>query len=365
MSDAYEHLGWPVSPYTAKTRSYLHWKGLPFVERRPTLFALQTRIKRAVGRAIMPTVRTPDGQWLQDSSAIIDALEARHPQRGITPPGPRQRVAALLLELHGDEWLILPAMHYRWHTPASAAFVIEEFARDGFPSLPRFLSRHTAAHLAERMRRHLPDLGVSPRTIPGIERFTEGLITALERHLSARDYLLGGRPCIGDFALYAPLWAHLYRDPGTTALFDDAPSVRAWFRRLNAAVQPEGHFLPGDEVPETLDPIFRAIFEEQLPWIATLIRAVDLWCARHPGRERLPRTLGIAPFHIGGSAGERSLLTEAQWKAQRPLAAYAALAPPARAEVDRWLDRVGGAEAMQIAPGNPLVRRDFRCVLEG
>ena len=78
------------------------------------------------------------------------------------------------------------------------------------------------------MASYLPRLGVSEQTIPGLEAVTTGLIAGLEAHLSAHDFLLGQRPCIGDFSLFGPLWAHLYRDPGTSSLFEAAPAVRAW-----------------------------------------------------------------------------------------------------------------------------------------
>ena len=47
---------WPVSPYSAKVRAYLRWKGADFEDRPPSVFALQRRIQKAVGRAIMPTI---------------------------------------------------------------------------------------------------------------------------------------------------------------------------------------------------------------------------------------------------------------------------------------------------------------------
>ena len=33
----------------------------------------------------------------------------------VTPASGLQRLVSLLFELYGDEWLVIPAMHYRWH----------------------------------------------------------------------------------------------------------------------------------------------------------------------------------------------------------------------------------------------------------
>jgi len=351
---------WPVSPYSAKVRAYLRFKGVPFEERAPTSLQLLGRIKKAVGWAVMPTVEV-DGEWLQDSTVIIETLEQRHPEPSITPPGPTQRVADLLLELHGDEWLPMLAMHYRWNRPQNKAFAIDEFARYGFPRLPRLLSRVATKSLAEKMQSYLPVLGVTPETSAGVEAFAEALITRLDGHLAQHPFLLGSRPGIGDFAMFAPLWAHLFRDPGSTSLYDDAPNVRAWFGRLLGPSGVPGEFLPNDEVPETLDAVFETLFAEQFAFVRGLIGKVDAYCAEHPEATRVPRALGTHPFVIGGHAGERKLTTYTHWMAQRPLQAYHALEDKAAA--DRWLSRVGGLEAMRHPIRNPQQRCDFEMSL--
>jgi hypothetical protein len=39
--------------------------------------------------------------------------------------------AAMLLELYGDEWLVLPAMHYRWSFPEQRERLLYQFGRWG------------------------------------------------------------------------------------------------------------------------------------------------------------------------------------------------------------------------------------------
>lgn len=363
MTKPIQHFGWPVSPYSAKTRAYLRFKGLRFEDRRPHALQLFTTIRRAVGRAVMPTVRRPDGTWLQDSSEIIDALEATHPEPSVTPAGPTQRVAALLLELHGDEWLPMVAMHFRWNYPENRRFAEDEFARYGLPGAPLLLARRVTEPVARRMRSYLPVLGVTPATEAAIERFTADLVRHLDAHLSSHDYLLGGRPCIGDFALYGPLWAHVYRDPASRFMFDTAPAVRAWFERLERPSPTPGAFAPGDRVPETLDPIFRTLFDEQWPFLGALVEHIDRWCADNPGATRVPRALGSAGFSVAGQPGERRLVTFQQWMLQRPLEAYAALTDDERRGVDAWLDRIGAAGALDLPIAHPFERREFKMQL--
>ena len=354
--------GWPVSPYTQKTRSYLKTRGIPFEEVQPTTLMLARRIKRAVGQAIMPTVQLDDGTWLQDSAVIIDWMEDAHPEETIAPPGPTQRLAARLIELYADEWLPMAALHYRWNVPDNAAFALDEFGRYGLPWLPLALSRPLSRRIGGKMAGYLPRLGVTEQTIAGLESVTTGLIAGLQDHLSRHDFLLGQRPCIGDFALFGPLWAHLYRDPGTTALFDAAPAVRAWLARLENPSGMSGRFLEDDVVPESLDFLFTDLFTDLWPHVTTLQAAIDTWVAENPEATRVPRSLGPTPFTLGGTQGERRLITFLAWKAQRPLDARDAIED--REATTAWLGRVGGEALLTAQPAARQRRRGFRLVLD-
>ena len=359
-----QHYGWDSSPYSAKTRTYLHFKGIEFDDVHPTARQLYGTIQKAVGRMVMPTVRMPDGTWLQDTSDIIDRLEQDHPTPSIVPSGPRQRLAALLFEVHADEWLPTVIMHTRWNVPVNAAFARAEFAREGVPWLPGFLSRPLVGPMVKRLSGYREVLGIREGTIPAIEAFAKELIARLETHFEEHPFLLGGRPCLGDFALFGPLWSHIWRDPGTRAWLDEAPAVVAWFERTKSPVAEPGAFLEDDVVPATLDPILRTLFTEQWAWIAELTTKIDAWCAANPGATRVPRSLGEHPFTIGGQAGTRRLITFTRWMAQRPLDCYAAMDDAERASVDPWLERLGGGAAMQLSSPHRFVRRGFKMGLE-
>jgi glutathione S-transferase len=354
---AHTHHSWLVSPYSAKTRSYLRYRRVDFDDDVPSVVGLYGTIQRAVGRMVMPTVHLEDGTWLQDSSSIIDHFEADGSL--VTPTDPSAALASSLLEVFADEWLPMAALHYRWDIEENAAFALDEFARCGMPWLPRPLGRRLIRPMARRMAGYLPVLGVTAETIPALERTVEVTIAAMEATLATRPYLLGGRPSLGDFALYGPLWAHLYRDPGSRYLFDAAPAVVRWMRRFTDADHQQGAFEPG--VPETLDPLFEHLVTDQLAWNRTLVAAIDTWCSANPGAHRVPRALGTVPFSIGGSAGERKLITSVQWKAQRSRAAYDAAVGAA----DGWLSGFSDRPPYEIIPTvrNPFMRVGFKEVL--
>lgn len=86
--DGYCLYGSPVSYYTAKVRSYLRYKGLRFEQVRATEKVANQIIKPATGGwRVVPVLKTPQGDCIQDSSIILDELESVHKDRSISPPG--------------------------------------------------------------------------------------------------------------------------------------------------------------------------------------------------------------------------------------------------------------------------------------
>jgi len=406
--------GWLVSPYTAKVRSMLHHKGIAFSDNTPTALHLYTRVRPAVGRLIMPAVRLSDGSWRQDSALICDEIEAEHPEPMTRPSGAAQHLACSLLELHADEWLPLLALHYRWSH--NEAWAVDEFARCGFPLLPRGVGARLVRPVADKMKSIRRVQGATPETHAGIEAYAASLIGHLEQHLrsSSLPFLLGGRPCRGDFALYGPLWSHLFRDPSSRPLYDDAPHVVTWLERLHGHAAdaafprlpcrvPPSHaatdadataaaFLPADEVPESLDGLFRGLFAEQWEFLARLSQQLDAHLDEHQQRQqpttasggdagggggrgggggarlRVPRALGTLPFTVGGAAGERRAVIYQLWRMQRPLDAFAALelAPSRDIELrsaQAWLSRLGALDAFRAVKPRWRLEREAKLPL--
>lgn len=111
----YRLYGAEISYYTGKVRAYLRCKGLAYKEILATADVYRDVILPRMGFSVIPVVVTSSDETLQDSTEIIEELEKRHPQPTIVPAGGAQRLVAQLIELYGDEWLVIPAMHYRWH----------------------------------------------------------------------------------------------------------------------------------------------------------------------------------------------------------------------------------------------------------
>jgi len=88
-----------------------------------------------------------------------------------------QRVVAYLLELYADEFLLLPAMHYRWSFPESERKARADFAAaTGDPA--------GAIKFADRMSGSIAMLGVRPESHAAIEMHLADLLDALSAHFA-------------------------------------------------------------------------------------------------------------------------------------------------------------------------------------
>jgi glutathione S-transferase len=358
-------IGHEFSLYSGKARAYLRHKQIPFVESStPEDRAL---IKERVGRRVIPVVITADGDCVQDTTAIIDYFEERYPERSVYPEGPWQRLVSLLFEVYGDEWLVLPAMHYRWHFKRkNLAYVLKNFGniiKPGWPRLLRPLGGLPAAMMFGNL--YKPVMGRSRANIDAIEKSYESFLDDFNRHLEDHEYLLGSRASIGDFGLIGPLYAHLYRDPYPGEMMRErAPNVAKWVLRMQQPTSFDGDFLADDQVPETLLPLLKRMFAEQLPVLVDTMRRVGKWAEEHPGAEGIPRFIGKHEFEIGGVTATRYVMPFSQWMFQRPLGFYQSLTAEEKARIDPFLSELGGLEGLKEPVAARLKFEDYRLRLD-
>lgn len=359
---AYTLFGAKISLYTGKIRSYLVYKGIDFEEISASLKVYKHVIVPNTGVRFIPVVKTPAGQYLQDSAVIIDTLELAHPQRPVYPETAKQLLVSKLFEIYGDEWLLLPAMHYRWNK-GQDDYVYAEFGKTIFPALPGIMQRFLGRRAGARFKGFVEMLGIDENTIAAIEQWYEGdFLPALDAHFGVHDYLLGGAASIGDFALMGPLYAHLYQDPESGKIIDAiAPNVAKWIERMNTPPQALGSWLENDEIPATLVPILSRIFAELFPVLLSTVALLETWRQQNPGTE-IPRFIGKHGFHIGDARGERVVIPFSQWKLQRLLDVYHGFDTDAKAVVDAFLGTVNGLSAMQTVITDRVDRKDNRLV---
>ena len=359
----YTLYGSEVSLYTGKLRAYLRYKQLPFNEVLSTVGVYKKTILPKTGVAFIPVVKTPDGEYLQDTARIIDHLEMLHSERSVVPIGAKQRLVSELFALWGDEWLVIPAMHYRWNKD-NFPFIYQEFGRVVSPNSPAFIRAYFGKKLAKKFSGFVPVLGITEHSIPTIEKWYENTVLHhLNKHFADHDYLLGGRPCIGDFGLMGPLYAHLYRDPAPGNLMKRiAPNVAAWVERMNQACVTSADYVEHDEIPDTLLPLLKDMFEQQWPVLNSTATALSAWRRSHPKERFIPRSVGEHSFAMGGISEKRFISSFHQYKQQRVLDTYQQINDENNAQLAAFLVEIGGLEHMQMTVEDPVTVEDNKLI---
>lgn len=352
--------GGQLSYFTGKARSYLKWKGVPFEERLATREIYQSIIIPRIGYPMIPLLITPNDEAIQDTSEIIAHFEKLDPEPSTLPSGPRQRLAAHLLELYGDEWLVIPAMHYRW--AHNRDFAYGEFGKVVAPDANADQQFAAGKKAAEKFEGSVAFLGATQEMALAIEASYEALLDDLNAHFEAHDFLFGSRPSIGDFGLIGPLYAHLYRDPASGELMKRrAPSVAKWVERMQAPKPRSGEFLANDEIPKTLLPILRRQMREQGPCLADLVEKLAAFKNDQPEAD-IPRFIGMHNFAVEGGTGQRIILPYTQWMLQHATDYIAGLDPDARKAANTLLQSIGGEFLIDLEIPAPVTRENHKLI---
>jgi glutathione S-transferase len=350
----YRLYGGQLSYFTGKVRAYLQWKQLPFIEVVASAAVYREVIVPRVGFPVIPVVVTPQDETLQDSTDIIDELERRHGEPAVYPATPLQRLVALLLEIYGDEWLLIPAMHYRWHY--NREWATKSFGEFNAPEATPEEQLAIGTKRAEPFANAAVLLGAQPHMHTAIEESYESLLKELDQHFQSHSYLLGDRPSIGDFGLFGPLYAHQYRDPRSGELMRQiAPNVVRWVELMNEPPPSQGGaFLPNDDIPVTVLPILARMMREQMP---VLVDSARLLCERlATASERIPRAIGMHEYELGGQRGRRIVRPYSLWMLQRARDAYRSLSDADRAAADQLLEQVNGQHFISFEDPPRLAR---------
>ena len=355
------------SYYAAKTRSQFLRKGIPFDELPCDRRAFAEVIVPRVGYPVVPVVITPDGETLQDTAEIFAALEARHPEPALMPASPVRGFAASVMELLADEWLKLPALHYRWYYDAEFAEQMMGYNNDPHVSIDE--QRRVGAKIAAGFASWPEHLGVTASTRAAVEASFLDCLALLQTHFEEHAFAFGSTPCLADCAMMGPLYAHLYRDPYSGAIVRErAPAVCAWIERMRAREPGAGEDpLQADVIPATIRDVLAHLARDCAPTLADANPLLQAWLGnRHV--DEIPRYAGKHRFTLGRgqsyvATGLRSIHPFELWKAQRVLDRFNAAAPAERARLRALCDDIECGELLHLEFPNRLARRNFRLVL--
>jgi glutathione S-transferase len=273
VPDSYRLFGIELSPYSVKVRSYLRYKTIPhewIVRDQNTMPEYQKYAKIP----IVPLLVTPDQKGVQDSTPIMEMLEARYPDPSIHPDDPTAAFVSALLEEFGDEWGNKWMFHYRWAREVDQRSAADRLVSAMMPGLAGAQKEEMVAGLIQRMLGRVWFVGSSEQTAPQIEDSFGESVELLETHLGSRPYLFGGRPAFGDFGLWGQIY-NAWTDPTPHAILEErAPAVVAWVHRM-LEPKSEGPFESWSALEPTLKPFLgRQVGRLFAPW--TLANAACL-----------------------------------------------------------------------------------------
>jgi len=258
-------------------------------------------------------------------------------------------------------------MHFRWNFEDENLNYLLFHFRMLAPPGPE--GEEMAAKAATSMRRATVGFGVTDETIPVVEELYEEQLAAINAHFAAYPYLLGGRPCIGDFGLYAPMFAHLGRDPKPLSMmFDRALSAYRWVERMGRETSDvvefqnrEEAYLPEDAIPDTLIDLLKAMAIDFVPETLAAADAINAWLAEHndlPALTPSKRAVGTASFDLRGTTITAIAQPYRFYLLKRAQDELAAMDESTRAEVNAMLDKAGMTPVMTAKLSREMGLRD-------
>ena len=302
--------GAPFSLYTGRARSYLIKAGIDYREEpHSSAHFYESVLPKAGGRRGIPTIEFPDGSVIRDGVAIVDHFEALNGGE-FSPLTPKQRIVSRLLDAIAAEGFLRPCMHYRWNFDQDN----EDFLLFHFQTI--FAEEDAEQAARERMqfiRENVnPAWGVSPENHELIEALHLGTLKRLNAHFANYPYFLGGKPCVGDFGMMAPLYGHLGRDPKPLSLMQlHAVRLFRWVERMNRPEPDVGEFankspeyLEEDQVPDTLVAALKHFAIDYVPESRAACDAINAWLADNSDVAPLTeveRGIGECEFEVQGA----------------------------------------------------------------
>ncbi len=231
MTDLHRLYALSHSLYSGRARAYLIKQRIAFQERSTGHESFKAEVLPKAKLATIPTLVTPAGEVIRDGAAIIEHFESTN-GRPSQPQGACQQIISALFDVIGHDGLLRPAMHYRWNFPEDNLHFVQHHFLHAQRDTPERAEK--TEHMMNRMRHVTAVFGVTEESQPLVEALYTEYLDAFNAHFEQYPYLLGWKPCVGDYGLLAPLYAHLGRDPYPASLMQQrAPRVYRWVERMN------------------------------------------------------------------------------------------------------------------------------------
>ncbi|MEM7020685.1 MAG: hypothetical protein AAF512_25500 [Pseudomonadota bacterium] len=212
---------------------------------------------------------------------------------------------------------------------------------------------------SRRMLQACIDLGVGPEHYELVEALYQELLSALDAHFDQYPYLLGGKPCIGDFGLIAPMFAHLGRDPKPLSIMQaNALRVCRWVERMNRPEPDMGEFetkdetyIANDEIPDSLINVLKILAVDYVPETRAACQRVNTWLEEQgelPSGTTVAREVGKGHFEVRQASMSAAAQPFRFYLLKRVQDEIDVLDEAGRAGVMSLLDEIGMAEILKF-----------------
>lgn len=267
----YRLIGGEMSPYSVKARAYLRYKNVPHVWLNRADH--EKEFQKHARLPLVPLLITPDGEPMQDSTPILDYIDAHFPDPATHPDDEVLRFLSLLIEEYGDEWGNKLMFHHRWWDEVDQLASARALAHAFNPDADAETLKQTEQAVKARMSGRGDFVGSNEGTKSLIERYLSALLDILEAHLADRPYLFGGRPAFGDFGLAAQLYEAALDPTAGGIIRARFPQVLDWCYRMQNP-RNDGAWESWDALETTLMPLVENIGKFFLPWSAANAEAL-------------------------------------------------------------------------------------------
>jgi glutathione S-transferase len=278
------------SLFTRKLEAMLNYLDVDYEFKLKTNQSAQ-EMETRLGTHFIPGLQTPEGWFIHDTTPIGLMLNNKYPKRNIMPNAPVQRIAAHLLEDWADEWFGRYAISSRWCYPHNVAVVALGFYAN---SIGKYMHEGltteetaTAEAMIESVRDNFglkacANRGCGPDQAEAVKKDFQQLMVQAGNHFETHNFLLGDRASLADFTFSGFFKAHIAADPEPKSWIDEcAPQMVGHMEKIFNARSDHRDYLPNDELPQTLTPLFlhmKNTYHEFLKVSRLALADREKWC---------------------------------------------------------------------------------------
>jgi len=273
MTGTYKLYGALASPYSLKMRAILRYRRIPhvWIDGAATYEHAVPQVKAPV----IPVLEDPEGRFANDSTVLIDDLDARVEARRVTPEDAGDAFLSRLIEDFADEWLTKAMFQYRWRRAADQEQMQRWLAFDFMHGGGRERIEAFGADFAGRQVSRLSVVGSRPENYDLIEETAREVLAALDADVVDGFFLFGTRPSRAEFALYGQI-SQFAVDPTPQAMMrSEFPYAYRWVEHMHDLSGVEGEWAPAAPPRTATRAILSLVGEIYLPFLMANLAALE------------------------------------------------------------------------------------------